>query len=315
VTYSPDPELAAIEHLLPRADLSDLPATRALERQVLNAAPYEPSRLLVYADTVAPGTANPGVRLRVIRPADVTGPLPGLIYLRSSGFVLGSLASAENPARMLAEQVDAAVIVVDYRIAPEHPYPAAIDDSYAALLWAASSAAPALGVNPDRLAVLGDSAGGALAMAVSMITRDRKGPELTAQFLDAPTVDDRCDSASIREFPDTPMWRGLDTPIIWQHYLGDIQRGGDAVPVHAAPARASSEDLAGLPRTWIITYQLDPTRDDVLMLANRLIQAGVPTEFHHYAGAFHLSHAIPGTAIGARILSDKCAAIRRILGS
>jgi acetyl esterase len=317
VTYLPDPELAALQHVLPRADLSDLAGTRELERRFLGAAkPYEAARHLVFTDAVAPGNAgNPDVRVRIVRPAEPAGPLPGLLYLRSSGFVLGTLASVENAARRLVEQVDVAVIAVDYRTAPEHPYPAALEDSYAALQWAAGNAAVRCGINPDRLAVLGDSAGGGLAIALSMITRERPGPGLTAQFLDAPTVDDRCDTPSMKEFTDTPMWRGPDTPIIWQHYLGAIRRGSDDVPIHAAPARASVNDLAGLPPTWIATYQLDPTRDESLALADRLIHAGVPTELHHYAGAFHLTHAFPGTSIGTRILTDKYAAIRRILAS
>lgn len=317
MTSLPDPELAAIEGELIRADLSDIPGTRELERQFLRSGkPYAAARELVFADAVAPSSpGNPGVHVRVVRPAEPTGPLPGLLYLRSSGFVLGTLASVENPARRLAEHVDVAVIAVDYRIAPEHPYPAALDDSYAALRWAASADAAGLGIDPDRTAVLGDSSGGGLAIALSMITRDRKGPALAAQFLDAPTVDDRCDTPSMREFTDTPMWRSPDSLVVWQHYLGQIRRGGDDVPVYAAPARASVKDLAGLPPTLLITYQIDPTRDEALALAGHLIQAGVPTELHHYAGAFHLIHTHPGTSIGSRILGDKYAAIGRILAA
>ena len=317
MTSLPDPELAAIEGELIRADLSDIPGTRELERQFLRSGkPYAAARELVFADAVAPGSpGNPGVRVRIVRPAEPAGPLPGLLYLRSSGFVLGTLASVENPARRLADHVDVAVIAVDYRIAPEHPYPAALEDSYAALRWATSADAAGFGIGPDRIAVLGESSGGGLAIALSMITRDRKGPALAAQFLGAPTVDDRCDTPSMAEFTDTPMWRSPDSLVVWQHYLGQIRRGGDDVPVYAAPARASVKDLTGLPPTWLITYQLDPTRDEALALADHLIQAGVPTELHHYAGAFHLIHTYPGTSIGSRILGDKYAAIGRILAA
>jgi acetyl esterase/lipase len=317
MTYVPDPELAALQHSLPRADLSDLPVSRELERQFLGqATPYEPHRELTITNAVASGgTGSPDVCVRIFVPTERTGPLPGLLYLRPSGFVMGNLDSVESPARRLADHVDVAVIAVDYRIAPEHPYPAALDDSYAALRWATSPGATAYGIDPDRVAVLGDSAGGGLAAALSMLAKDRKGPALLAQFLDAPTIDDRCDTPSMAEFTDTPMWRGPDTPLVWQYYLGDIRRGGHEVPRYAAPARASVTDLAGLPPTWMCAYQLDPTRDEVLRFADRLLQADVPTELHHYAGAFHMSHTIPGTAIGARILSDKFSAIRRILAS
>lgn len=312
--YIPDPELAALEHLLPRADLTDLPGTRRLERQFLaGAQPYQPSRELTIRDTVVPGAGGTGIPVRVFIPTGRSGPLPGLIYLRSSGFVMGSLDSAASAARRIADHVDVAVVAVGYRLAPEDPYPAALDDSYAVLAWATGPRAPAYGIEPRRVAILGDSAGGGLAAGVSMLARDRNGPAIVAQFLDAPTIDDRCDTPSMREFTDTPMWRSPDSPVTWRHYLGDILRAGGDVPLYAAPARASASDLANLPPAWIATYQIDPTRDEVLRFASTLVQAGVPTELHHYAGAFHLAHAIPGTAIGARILSDKLAAIRRIL--
>lgn len=109
------------------------------------------------------------------------------------------------------------------------------------------------------------------------------------------------------------MWRSPDSPIAWEHYLGEIPRGGADMPLYAAPARARVGELAGLPPAWIVAYQLDPTRDEALAFAARLIQAGVSTELHHYAGAFHAAHAIPGTAIGEWIFSDKLSAIRRML--
>jgi acetyl esterase len=304
-------------HMLPQADLSDLPGTRELsQRFLVHAQPYEPGRELTISDVVVPGAeGSSDVRVRVFVPAERTGPLPGLLYLRGSAFVLGSLESVESPARRVADQVDVAVVAVDYRVAPEHPYPAALDDSFAALTWASSPQAAEYGIDPSRIAVLGDSAGGGLAAALSMLTRDRNGPPIIAQFLDAPTIDDRCDTPSMKEFTDTPMWRSPDSPIAWEHYLGEIARGGDDVPFYAAPARASVDDLVGLPPAWIAAYQLDPTRDEALEFAGRLVRAGVPTELHHYAGAFHMAHTIPGTSIGARILSDKLAAIRRMLAS
>ncbi|MFK3978792.1 alpha/beta hydrolase [Micromonospora sp. NPDC050397] len=316
MAYTVDPELAAIQHMLPKADLSDLPGARALSRQFLEQRPpYEPNRELSISDRLVPGSnGGPDVPIRIFAPAKRSGLLPGLIYLRSSGFSLGSLGSADTPASRIADHLDVAVIAVDYRLAPEHPYPAALDDSYAVLEWATSSPAADLAIDPSRVAVLGDSAGGGLATALSMLTRDRQGPTLIAQFLDAPTIDDRCNTPSMKQFTDTPMWRAPDTPIIWQYYLGRIERGADQTPVYAAPARATVKDLVGLPPAWVATYQLDPTRDEVLAFANRLIQADVPTEMHHYAGAFHLAHTIPGTSIGERIHADKLSAIGRILG-
>jgi acetyl esterase/lipase len=315
MAYIADPELAAIVHMLPRADLSDLPGTREAARQMAGQAPvYQPGRELDITDVTVPGPpGDPGVPARVIVPAERTGLLPGLIYLHEGAFSFGSIASIEAAARYLADRVDVAVITVAYRLAPEHPYPAALHDSYAALEWATGARAADHGIDPGQVAVLGQSAGGGLAAALSMLARDRSGPRIVAQFLDAPTVDDRCAEPSMREFPDTPLCAGVNSPILWRYYLGDIRPGSDDVPLYAAPARAMPEDLAGLPPAWVATYQIDPTRDEVLNFAGRLIHAGVPTELHHYAGAFHLSHLFPGTSIGARMLADRAEAIGRIL--
>jgi acetyl esterase len=309
-----DPELEAIRHILPTPDLTDLPAAREQSRRFV-AQPYEPSRKLTISDLVVAGAyGSPEVPVRIFAPTDRTGPLPGLLYLRGSGFVLGTIDIADAPACRIADEVDVAVIAIDCRMAPEHPYPAALDDSFAALLWATSWKAIDYGIDPGRVAVLGDGAGGGLAVALSMLTRDRNGPAVVAQFLEAPMVDDSCSTPSMAEFTDTPMWRSPDLSISWEHYLAEIPRGGGGdVPLYAAPARAGVEDLVGLPPTWIAAYQLDPTRDEALAFAGRLIQAGVSTELHHYAGAFHAAHAIPGTAIGERIFSDKLCAIRRML--
>jgi acetyl esterase/lipase len=298
------PELAALAPLLPRADLSDLAAARALTVQFQEHGPaYQSARSIVVDDL-------PQQRIRIFRAAQVSGPMPALLYLRAGGFVLGTLAGADNQARQLADELDVAVVVVDYRSAPEHPYPAAIDDCYAALTWATSDDAAAYGIDPQRVAVLGDSAGGGLAAGLALLARDRNGPRISHLFLDAPTIDDRCATPSAQEFADTPIWRGLDTPIVWRHYLAGLE----PVPIYAAPARADVDQLAGLPPVWVATYQLDPTRDEVLQFAFRLVQAGVATDLVHHAGAFHMAHTIPGTRIGARMLATKFDALRLAFG-
>lgn len=236
-----DPELEAIRHMLPTPDLTDLPAAREQSRRFV-AQPYEPSRKLTITDLVGAGAyGSPEVAIRIFGPTDRTGPLPGLLYLRGSGFVLGTIDIADAPAVRIADEFDVAVIAVDYRVAPEHPYPAALDDSFTAMLWATSQQATAYGVDPRRVAVLGDSAGGSLAIALSMLTRDRSGPAIIAQFLHAPTIDDACDTPSMTDFTDTPMRRGPDSSTSWQQYLGEIPRGGADVPLYAAPARAGVE--------------------------------------------------------------------------
>ncbi|MGH3172166.1 MAG: alpha/beta hydrolase [Trebonia sp.] len=312
--HRPDPELAAIAPLLPSSDMSDLAVAREQEQRFLTGGPaYVPERKLEITDVVIPGlSGNPPVSARLIAAEEAGKRLPCLLYLHGGGYVLGSLASVDNQARRIADEVDVAVLAVDYRLAPEHPYPAALEDAYAALIWSTSPGAAAHFVDPHRVGVLGDSAGGGLAAALTLLAAERGGPVITAQFLDAPTVDDRGGTPSIRELTDVPIWRSADTPVIWRHYLG-VRYGTSDVPATAAPARATTAQLAGLPPAWLASYQLDPTRDEGLDYARKLIQAGVPTDIHHAAGAFHLTHLIPGTAIGERLAAERLAAIRRLL--
>ncbi|MFF2525801.1 alpha/beta hydrolase [Streptomyces liangshanensis] len=314
-----DPELAAWVGEVPATDLRDVRAARELERRTLERLPpYEPGRRLTVTDIALPGPRRgapaPGVTARVYAPAGRTGPLPGLLYLHGGGFALGGVASVDSPARRLADRADVVVVNVRFRLAPEHPYPAALDDCYAALEWAAGPGGEAYGIDPARIGVLGESTGGGLAAALALLARDRGGPRLAAQFLDAPVLDDRLDSVSMRTIADATLWQAANQPLVWSYYLsGTAEPGSVDVPLYAAPARAWPTDLTGLPPAGVTTYQIDPVRDEGLGYALHLIEAGVPTEVHHYGTAFHLAHALPGTAIGARIHADRVSAIHRQL--
>jgi acetyl esterase len=314
--YVLDPELAAWGPMVPKMDLNDVAATREAERQVLSQMPpYEAGRRLAVTDAVVPGPpGGPDVRVRVYVPAQRPKAVPGVLYFHGGAHAFGSLATVDNPARMIADHVNIAVVNVEFRLAPEHPYPASLDDSYAVLEWLAGTAAGEYGIDPDRLAVLGESSGGGLAAALALLSRDRGGPRLAAQFLDAPTVDDRLDTPSMRTISDAITWQAVNSPVLWRYYLANTAKPGSGeVPLYAAPAHAEVTDLAGLPPAWVAVYEIDPTRDEGLSYARQLIQAGVPTELHHYSGACHIAHILPGTAIGARITSDRLDAIRRIL--
>ncbi|MFF5421399.1 alpha/beta hydrolase [Streptomyces misionensis] len=300
---------------LPKADLSDLAAAREAEQMVSAHLPvHESSVPLSVQDMTIPGPPGaPDVRARVYAPAERSRPLPGLLYLHGGGFVMGGLALIDSPARMLAERAGVVVVAVDYRLAPEHAYPAALEDSYAALVWAGDRGGDH-GIDTERLGVLGESAGGGLAAALTMLTRERGGPRLIAQFLDAPTVDDRLNTPSMRNLPDTPVWQSVNSPISWSHYLhGTATPGAPDVPVHAAPARAKTADLEGLPPALVVAYQVDPTRDEGLDYARLLIEAGVPTDIRHYGKAFHAAHFIPGTVVGTRMINDRIEAVRAML--
>jgi acetyl esterase len=238
-----------------------------------------------------------------------------LIYLFGGGYVAGSIDTIDYDSRLLADQAGIAVVAIAYRLAPENPYPAALNDAYAALQWATSSAAAQLGIDTSRIGVLGESAGGGLAASLALVARDRGGPRLTAQFLDAPTVDDRLQTHSIRTLVDVPVWQPRNSPYSWGHYLrGTAQPGQADVPLYAAPGRAAIDDVADLPPAFVTSYQVDPTRDEGLHYALTLIQAAVPTDLHHYAGALHVAHSVfPGTTIGARMITDRLEAIERLL--
>ncbi|WP_326567994.1 alpha/beta hydrolase [Amycolatopsis rhabdoformis] len=313
--YVLDPELAAVAPMIPALDFSDVAGVRAVAKAAMEAGQeYVSERPLSVEDVVLPANQDaPELRLRVYAPVDREGAIPGLLYLHGGGFVTGELSSVDNQCRRTADQTGVAVVNVGYRLAPENPYPAALDDCHRALGWLAGEAGRSRGIDPARLGVLGESSGGGLAAALALVAKDRGGPALAAQFLDAPTVDDRLGTDSMRDLPGTPTWNAANSPYSWQYYLGDIARGGPDVPAYAAPARAKVEHLVGLPPAWVSAYQVDPTRDEGLDYARHLIEAGVPTELHHYAGAFHLAHFIPGTTIGERLLTARLDAIRRLL--
>jgi acetyl esterase/lipase len=176
------------------------------------------------------------------------------------------------------------VASVEYRLAPEHPFPAGLEDCYAGLTWLAAHA-DELGVDPARIAIHGISAGGGLCAALALLARDRGGPAIAFQYLGVPEVDDRLETRSARDFVDTPVWNRPRAEISWDSYLGPGRRGGADVSPYAAPARAT--DLSGLPPALVIVGGADGFRDEDIEYATRLLQAGVPTELHVYPGAYH----------------------------
>ncbi|MER5203876.1 alpha/beta hydrolase [Streptomyces sp. NPDC002825] len=314
MTYAFDPELAPWAAKLPRLDYGDLAAARAfLEAAVGRQPPYRPTAPVDVRELLVPGRRGaPQVPVRVYRPAGSADRLPALVYLRWGGFVFGHLDSIHATATRLAEQVGAVVVSVGYRNAPEHPFPAPLDDCYAALEWTAEHHAE-LGVDPDRIGIGGESAGGGLAAAVALLARDRGGPALRFQCLVHPELDDRLETRSAREFTDTPKWDRDSARHSWRHYLGATRHPDDPVSPYAAPARA--EDLAGLPPAFISACEFDPLRDENILYAHRLIQAGVPTELIHYPGTFHGCLSFADTEVVRRMTADQTAALRRGLGA
>ncbi len=207
-----------------------------------------------------------------------------------------------------ADTLDAVIVSVEYRLAPEHPYPAPLDDCYAALTWTVQHAVD-LGVDPARIAVAGASAGGGLAAALAQLARDRGEHALAFQLLIYPMIDDRMATPS--SSLDTVVWTTQANVLGWRAYLGH-EPGAGEVPAYAAAARAA--DLTGLPPAWIGVGALDVFRDENIEYAQRLLGAGVPAELHVYPGAPHgFEGMCPGTAVAQQCQSDIDAALRRAL--
>jgi acetyl esterase/lipase len=308
VAYAFDPELAPWIAMLPNLDFTDIAALRGADEVMMeHLPPYDPPVPLTVRDTVVPG--EPDVPVRIYAPESASGPLPGLLFIHGGGFILGNVAMFDGDAKRIAAEVGAVVVSVEYRLAPENPFPAGLDDCYAALAWTAKSATE-LGIDPARLAVGGDSAGGGLAAAVALLARDRGGPELCFQYLGIPELDDRLDTPSMQAYHDTPLWHRPAAEFSWDSYLGGPGiRGTEDVSPYAAPARV--EDLSSLPPAFVNVCQFDPLRDEGIAYAQRLSQANVPTELVLYPGTFHGAGMIAQAAVTKRIAADQIAALRR----
>lgn len=182
-----------------------------------------------------------------------------------------------------ARELDAVVVSVEYRLAPEHPYPAQIEDVYSGLVWTAEHAGE-LGADPERIVVAGSSAGGGLCAAPALLTRDRKGPRMLGQLLMCPMLDDRNDTPSAHQMAGLGIWDSQANETGWTALLG-ARRGGPDVPEHAAPARAT--DLTGLPPAFLDVGSAETFRDEVVTYASRIWQAGGVAELHVWPGGFH----------------------------
>ncbi len=241
-------------------------------------------------------------------PTGAEGPGSAALYLHGGGMIfslehIGTLYELAVRDYVAASGVP--MLVVDYRVAPEHPDPVPVEDCYAALQWLVEHAAD-LGVDPSRLAVMGDSAGGGLAAGVCLLARDRGGPAVAQQLLIYPMLDDRPGTADPQLEPFL-TWTYDDNITGWRALLGE-RAGTDAVSPYAAPARA--DDLSGLPDTYIDVGDLDIFRGENITYAQRLTDAGVPTELHVYPGCPHAFEALAASAdVSRRVMADR---VRRL---
>jgi acetyl esterase len=250
-------------------------------------------------DGSLPGPAG-AIPVRVYTPAG-RAPLPALVYLHGGGWVLGSLETHDGTCRALAAAVPCVVVSVDYRLAPEHPFPAAPEDAWAAVAHVAAHAAD-FGADAARLAVGGDSAGGNLSAVVALMARDRGGPRLVHQLLVYPVTDAAMDTASMRENAEGYFLTRDAMAWFWSHYVPSV--AARAHP-YASPLRAP--DLRGLPPALVITAEFDPLRDEGEAYAARLREAGVPVDLTRYGGMIHGFFSMGGRLDRGRAAVDEAA--------
>jgi triacylglycerol lipase len=311
-THLLDPEMAALAQMpaiaFDRMGMAELRAMMAAQRPPL---PPPPADVEVY-EAHAPGRDGaPDVRLVVTRPKAGGQGRPGILHVHGGGYVLGSADMTGPTDAAYASQLGAVVVSVDYRLAPETPYPGPVEDCYAGLAWLHREAA-ALGVDAGRVVVSGESAGGGLAAALVLLARHRGEHAVAFQHLVFPMLDDRTaidpdPSPFVGQF----VWTRDSNRFGWASLLGAAPGGADISPF-AAPARAT--DLAGLPPTFMICGALDLFLEEDLDYARRLIRAGVPTELHVYPGAPHGFMFMPDAQVTRTFARDSMAALARAVG-
>jgi acetyl esterase/lipase len=310
-----DPELAPIAAMMPKIELDDVPGARAALKGMVEAgqarADYSWQEHVDVAQHAIPGPEGaPEVAVYVYRPKQLATGAGVLLHIHGGAYVLGEAATGAVGCGRRCAALGIVIVDVEYRLAPEHPYPAGIEDCYAALVWAAEQAA-GWGADPARLAVGGESAGGGLSASLALLARDRGGPALCFQLLNYPTVDDTCTTASAQGFGDAPLWNARNNVRMWPLYLGGTA-GSGPVPSYAAAARA--EDLGGLPPAYVLACDLDPLRDEDVAYAQRLADAGVPVELHLWPGTFHGFDGMPAEVSRQALATQDRALARALTG-
>lgn len=253
---------------------------------------------LARRDGVEVLTLPDGAGVRLYRPARTAGPAPALLWIHGGGYVMGNAAQDDGPCRRLADELDLVVAAVDYRLAPEHPYPTPLEDCYRTLVWLAGLP----GVDSARIAIGGASAGGGLTAALALLARDRGEVSPVLQMLSYPMLDDRTLDPALDD-PGFRLWNTASNRIGWSSYLG----GAD--PAVAVPGRRT--DLAGLAPAWLGVGTLDLFHDEDLRYAERLNAADVPCEVHVTPGAFHgFDRIVPKASVSQAYTNSMIKALR-----
>lgn len=227
---------------------------------------------------------NEEIKVRVYKPTkEIEGKLPGFLWIHGGGYVLGTAEADDALCVNIVNNANCVVVSVDYRLAPEYPYPAPVEDCYSALCYLVNNA-DELGVDTDKIGVGGLSAGGGLTAGLTLLARDRQFPKVHIQFPLYPMIDDSNNTPSANEITEGMIWNQQLNDLGWKYYLGELH-GTENIPAYAAPARAT--DYSNLPITYTFIGQLDPFRSETLTYVTKLAEAGVDVEFHLYPGAYH----------------------------
>lgn len=282
-------------------------------RSMLSNPPVEKSEHVSTTSRMIPGAAGE-MLAKIYEPAERTGAkLPAMLWIHGGGYVLGHPDMDDVLCERFVQAAKCVVVSVDYRLAPEHPYPAAIDDCYAGLIWMTDEA-ESLGIDVDRVAIAGASGGGGLTAALALMARDKGGPALIFQMPLYPMIDNRNMTASSHEITaDNATWNRTNNLEAWSMYLGEGTDDSELSP-YAVPSRADS--LAGLPPTYTCVGQLDLFRDETIEYVTRLAQAGIDVEFHLYPGCFHCFEVfVPEAEVSQRASQSYVDAMARALNS
>lgn len=300
-----DPAIEAMRDLVPIPDIDAdvLPALRSTPL----APPVELSDQVERTDHVV--SEDPKVVVRVHRPKGVAGPLPCLYSIHGGGYIIGSYDMDDAKFDQWCPAFGIVGVSVEYRLAPETPYPGPLDDCYAGLRWTYEHAAE-LGIDPQKIGITGVSAGGGLCAGLALLARDRGEVPVRFQLLDCPMLDDRQETPS-SQLDRLLIWSKISNTFGWRSYLGSLY-GGD-VPAYAAPARAL--DLSGLPEAYVCVGGADGFRDEDIVYAMRLYDAGVPTELHVYPRAPHGVMLFADTEVAQQYRRDQEDWLRRQLAA
>jgi acetyl esterase/lipase len=308
-----DPELTGALETFPEILLSKeaLASTREAQKLYMASLPKPENSGVTIEEKKIPGLDGPEVGVMIYNPQKAARLLPAVLHMHAGGYVLGNAAMMDIANTALAAQLQCVVVSVDYRLAPDVHFPGPVNDCYAALKWLHGNAA-ALSVDPQRIAIKGESAGAGLAAALALMARDKGEVPIIFQLLNAPMIDDRtCTTKTPNKFTGEFVWNREQNHFGWSSLLGQ-EPGSAGISQYAAAARA--ENLAGLPATYISVGALDLFLDEDLDYAKRLMAAGVPTELHVYPGVYHgFQQIAPKARVVQESYRDSLAALGRAL--